>query len=477
MTRRLIHRLLLALGVAGLSASPALAASGSSDALASIAAAGPAGSPFTSENDTPFPSSSYIVGATWTSKRYDPPANQEGDILPTIWSNDGSTFVMMDDGGVDPPKPGAIWRQSLAQISGVPPSLRFKHVGDPFAPRPRTWRQIAGNRDNDVGPLGPYYSIGFADVGGVWYATQQRDWDSTRNLGFTGLVGIAYSTNRGETWHFARKPFPAPLGNLTFVDGGARGGSYPDGYVYAIGTEREFNASRLLLGRVPVGVQNITDPSRWQWYNGMGAGVDAQGRALVNWSSAVSSAVPVMQWAGRITYPQMTYDSALKRYLLTFTYSYAPNPPGVWRNGAELVILEGRTPGGPFSFVARTRNFGPSNGYGAGFPPQWISANGRDLWLKWAANFDGCSKGLNCSGKYGFNVARVHLSVRLPAADRRTRALSAPALAAMSGTGAVASVVGVLFILWRRRARAGRRSEGLVRDRESGREPLADSAC
>jgi hypothetical protein len=74
------------------------------------------------------------------------------------------------------------------------------------------------------------------------------------------------------------------------------------------------------------------------------------------------------------------------------------------------VILEAPTPGGPFSFVAEAHNFGPSNGYGAGFPSQWISANGRDLWLKWAANFDGCAKGLNCSGKYGFNVASVHLN-------------------------------------------------------------------
>jgi hypothetical protein len=39
-----------------------------------------------------------------------------------------------------------------------------------------------------------------------------------------------------------------------------------------------------------------------------------------------------------------------------------------------------------------------------------MSADGRTLWLKWAANFAGCRKGLDCSGAYGFNVAQVRLA-------------------------------------------------------------------
>jgi hypothetical protein len=106
----------------------------------------------------------------------------------------------------------------------------------------------------------------------------------------------------------------------------------------------------------------------------------------------------------------MAYDPGLHRYLLTWTYSYASKPPAVWKGGAELVIAESSAPWGPFSFVAASREFGPSNGYGAGFPSQWISPDGRTLWLKWAANFTGCAKGLDCSGAYGFNVAQVRLT-------------------------------------------------------------------
>jgi len=366
---------------------------------------------------TPFPSSTLIVSAQWASGRYDPPANQWGDILPTVWGDDDSTYVMMDDGGVDAPKTGGLWRQSLARISGSPASISFHHVGNPFAPPPHTWGEIGGDMDRDDGPLGPYYSIGFTEAGGVFYATQQRNWNWSANSNFTGLVGIAYSTSHGRTWRFVNKPFPAPLGNLTFiVAGGKGGGPGPDGYLYAIGTEREFNASRLLLGRVRPGVANVTDPARWQWFAGS---QQSASTSTPVWSPSVSTAVPVLQWSRHITYPQMTYDAPLHRYLLTFTYSYSSTPPAVWRGGAQLVFLESPTPWGPFSFVAGSREFGPSNGYGAGFPAQWISSHGQTLWLKWAANFSGCAKRLDCSGKYGFNLAKVTL--RLASAPRAKR--------------------------------------------------------
>jgi hypothetical protein len=358
---------------AQVAAQPAAPAAGQQPSA--IAAAGVPGGPLSRSDDTPFPLSGTILGAQWLSGRYDPPSNQWGDILSTVWSDDGATYVMMDDGGVDPPKRGGIWRQSVAKVTAGPPTLEFQHVGNPLAPPPRTWAEVAGDMDRDDGPLGPYYSIGFTEVNGIFYATQQRDWNWSANSEFTGLVGIAYSTNHGQTWRFTNKPFPAPLGNLTFiVTGGRGGGPAGDGYVYAIGTEREFNASTLLLGRVRSGAANITDPARWQWF----AGFQVRGTsARAVWTGAVNAARPILQWDQHITYPQITYDAPLHRYLLTFTHSYSSQPPAVWQGGAELDILESPTPWGPFSFVARSSEFGPSNGYGAGFPGQCVG--GREI--------------------------------------------------------------------------------------------------
>jgi hypothetical protein len=431
----------LCLGIA-LAAAPAGSAAGTR-------IIGAPGGVLSRSNPTPFPSSQYVINAQWATPRFDPPANQWGDILPTVWSSDGGTYVMMDDGGVDVPLRGGLWRQSLARISGSPPNLTFRHIG-PSAPAPHNWAQIANNPDTDEGPLGPYYSIGFVEADGVFYATQQRNWNWSANGPFAGLAGIAYSTDHGNTWQSPGKPFGAPLGNLTFIDGGAPGGGHADGYLYAIGSEREFNASRLLLGRVRPGIQNITDPARWQWF--AGTRTENDGRRAPKWASDLAAAAPVLGWDSHVTYPQMTYDRSLHRYLLTFTYSYSSSPPGVWKGGAELVILEAPSPAGPFSFVARSSEFGPSNGYDAGFPSQWISRDGLDLWLKWAANFTGCSAGLDCSGKYGFNVARVHLTTPTSAKAARAKARAAkPSHVRVVGVVSGASLLLLLALMTVRR--------------------------
>ena len=358
-------------------------------------------------NISPFPRSRVIVGARWSTPRYGPPRNQWGDVMPTIWADDGNEYTIVDDGGVDVPGPGELWRSAPARITGTPPKIRFTRVGDPDAPPPHTFAQIAKDAALWSGPLGPYYSSGLVEASGVFYTTQQRLWNFLVDPEFPGLQGIAYSTDRGAHWQMANKAFAAPLGNLSWVIRG-KGGFYPDGWVYAIASEREYNASTLLLGRARPDVADFTDPSRWQWASGW-AGPDRGSSPA--FSSSLAAAVPIAGWTGHITYPEMAYDSPIHRYLLTFEYSYAKTTPAMWRNGAELVILEAPHPWGPFSFVAHEPEFGPSNGYAAGFPVGWISRNGRDLWLKWAANWNGCASGLDCSGGYGFNYRRMHLTL------------------------------------------------------------------
>jgi hypothetical protein len=367
--------------------------------------------PLLHSNNTPFPSSTLIAGASWTSPGFGPPKNQSGDILPTIWGDDGNEYTIMDDGGTGMSR-GALWKQSLARITGTPPAIRFTHVGSSTQPSPHTYAQIKRDRALWTGPLGPYYSSGLVEADHVLFATQELDWAWGTNSPFAGLAGIAYSTDLGQQWSFPDHPFPAPLGNLNWVIRG-RGGNYVDGYVYAIATEREFNASRLIMGRSRTDIADMTDPSKWQWVSGW---TRHEGMPWPVFSNFPMAAVPIASWASHITYPQMAYDAPLHRYLLTFTHSYAATPPAIWRAGSELDILEAPHPWGPFSFVARQLDFGPSNGYGAGFPISWISRNGLTLWMKWAANFDGCTAQLDCSGGYGFNYRRLQLTLAAPAA-------------------------------------------------------------
>jgi hypothetical protein len=318
--------------------------------------AGRALADLTTHNNTPFPTSKAIVGLRWTSARYSPPSNQSGDILPTAWADDGNLYVLMDDGGTDVPRAGALWRHSFARITGSPPRLRFAHIGNPFVPPPHTWAEIQRAPGVWRGPLGPYYSNGFVAIDHVFYATQALNWNWSANAPYQGLAGISYSTDHGQTWKSPALGFPAPLGNLNWIARG-RDGPHPDGYAYAVASEREFNASKIILGRSPTDGASVTDPTHWQWVAGWQAYGD---KSFPVWSSSVADAIPIVAWNNHITYPQVSYDAPLRRYLLTFTYSYGLNPPAVWQNGSELVIMESQHPWGPFSFVGRAGYFGPS---------------------------------------------------------------------------------------------------------------------
>ena len=213
----------------------------------------------TSSNNTPFPSSAAITAAHWASARHAPPRNQFGDILPVAWGDDDNLYVLMDDGGTDSPKSGALWRNSFARITGAPlNNLRFQRIGN--SPPAATWSQIHHNSNLWTGPLGNYYATGFTSVDHVFYATQVNNWNWGANGPFAGLAGIAYSTNHGTTWSFPSQPFPGATGNLNWVQRG-RDDTAPDGYDYAISTEREFNATTLLLGRSRPDIADMTNPA------------------------------------------------------------------------------------------------------------------------------------------------------------------------------------------------------------------------
>jgi hypothetical protein len=368
------------------------------------------------DDNTPFPSSTLVANATWTTARYGPPWNQFGDILATTSFDGDSLYVMINDGGTNTAQP-ARWRNSVARVTGSPGDIEFTPVGD--SGPAKTYAEVHSDENQLGGPLGSYYANGLMAANGILYATQVNNYDWNNNAAFKGLAGIAYSTDKGKHWVSPKKPFPGPTGNLNFVQYGDNAAA-PDGYVYAISTEREFNASTLLLGRARADVADVTNPARWQWAAGSRT---VAGQARTTWTSAISHAVPVLGWSNHITYPRMSYDAGLRRYLLTFTYSYANHVPGVWTSGSELVVLESPTLQGPFSFVARQPYFGPSNGYDPAFPINWMSPGGTDLWMIWAANFDGCDSGLDCDGTYGFNYRQIHLSLTssVPHAQHRRR--------------------------------------------------------
>lgn len=370
-------------------------------ALGALAWVAPPAPALTMDNNTPFASSSLLIGARWITPRYDPPGTQYGDILPISWADDGSLYAMVDDGGLlrRPYRrrrnyyPKRQWKQFLVRISGEPPHVSFNLVGRGEA-------------------LGHVYSNGFVSVYHTFYATRTRNWAYGRFGPFRGLYDIAYSVDRGRHWIFGAKQFSSRAGNLNWV---MEGKDQPngDGYLYAIANEREFNASNLYLGRVRPTRRQVPNPDAWQWWN-------PSNKAQGGWGRDLNLAEPVLSWPDHITYPRMSFDPGLGRYLLSFSYSYAnESNPATFTGGAELVVLESPAPWGPYRFVFREPYWGPSNGYGGSFPIKWQSADGRTLWMYWASNWDitdgGCLARLDCSGRYGYNLRELRLTVARPA--------------------------------------------------------------
>jgi hypothetical protein len=425
-------------------------------------------SPASVENDTPFPSSKFIINAQWTTPRYYPnPKLQAADIIPVTWASDGNSYVIGDDGSVGDVKATTV----MARIVGSPPS-------DNSIPQ-INFQLLAHDAFSYGCPksvsLDSCYSVGFTNVDNVFYAVTYDKGYPVVGDHPPGRARIDYSvgTISQSSWVHGDEDFPAPVdsGAVSFVEVG-RGESshdecpantFPHGCIYAIvlhggyqdpldpnGMD-QFNATHVFLARMAAGTpgqnyQEVAYPSRWQWFTGFDsnnqptwiranesllqhsirslsyprkgrAGCAADGQEECSfWGSGDS---------GHINYPHMTYDAALRRYFLTFTDWYyrdfkPPSEKGpMVQGGAEGIVLEAPYPWGPWSFAMRSPFLGSGNGYGPSFPVQWEgprTSGGQDLWMVWAANFGGCGKPQlvpadQCQGVYGMNLRRLHVSL------------------------------------------------------------------
>jgi hypothetical protein len=424
--------------------------------------------PASVENDTPFPSSQFILNAQWTTPRYFPnPKVQAADIIPVTWADDGYSYVMGDDGSVY----GRRGTTVLARILGAPPA------GNSI---PTTDFELVAQ---DAFPYGcpksvtpeSCYSVGLTEVNGVFYApTYDRGYPVVADHP-PGHARMDYSLApvSRTSWVHGTVDFPEVVGSgtVSFVEigkgaashDGCPGSAFPNGCIYAIVSQGgyqdpkdpngidQFIATKLYLARMAPGTaehhyEEVTNPGNWRWFAGFDAAnsptwINGNDPNLVRGIRSLSyprhgsygcrvETTGCLFWdqsagnAGHLNYPHMAYDRELDRYLLTFADYYyrdfqPPTESGpMVQGGAELRVLEAPHPWGPWSFVARSAYFGSGNAYGPSFPVEWQGPRtpaGQDLWMIWAANFAGCGNPLLvpadlCQGVYGMNLRRLHLT-------------------------------------------------------------------
>jgi hypothetical protein len=268
------------------------------------------------------------------------------------------------------------------------------------------------------------------------------------------FVGFRWSTNFGRTWtqtpctpakplfdEHALNGEPVKIGAPHFVDFGRNMEHSPDGKAYLVaqgasdGANRRYaynswiTADQTYLLRVTPAITNINDAGKYEFF----AGHNAQGEPT--WSWDLRQAKPIAEWRDHMGCVTMTYNAPLKKYLLCVTDG------GNTVSRYNTFILESDRITGPWKLVAHLTNFG-EQAYFVNIPSKFITSNGRDLWLCYAANFSSGWGGITFQSRphgsrYAMCLQKIHLLE--PAESNATDALDSPDNIAPEAVVAVSS--------------------------------------
>jgi len=381
--------------------------------------------PSTPAKDCPFPPSSTLTGLEFTGRHVE---YENADTWYPSWAADGKLYSSWTDGNVngmncssDDEPTGKNNATGNATILGDDPM----HL------------QIVDNATY-ASPSAPYlgrYPAGNFMHGGVWYygtyctgPTGWADHDGlTYNWPWEGpFVGFRWSTDFGKTWtqtpHTPDKPLfgesglnghPVKIGSPHFVDFGQESKYSPDGKAYLVahgasdGANRRYGFDSWITGdeiyllRVTPSIANMNDASKYEFYTG----TDASGAPA--WTNDFAKIKPMVSWRDTMGCVTMTYDAPLKKFLMCVT------------NGRQTTmkydsyVLESDAVTGPWKLVTYMKDFG-EEGYFLNFPSKFISADGKTLWLCYAANFGQGKNNMNLASsppgsRYGMCLQEVKL--------------------------------------------------------------------
>jgi len=288
---------------------------------------------------------------------------------------------------------------------------------------------------SDPSPYAGRYPCGSLVFNGVWYygtyclhpaSRVERDGVSYNWPWLGPFTGFRYSLDFGKTWTqtprtpgnplFGERTLngePVKMGAPHFVDFGKNLEHSPDGKAYLVahgasdGANRRFGFNSWIIGdeiyltQVTPGIGNMNDPSKYEFFDGAG------------WTGDFTKIKPIAAWRDNMGCVTMTYDAPLRRFLMCVTDG--GNTAGCFNS----YILESGVITGPFKLVQYFHRFG-EQGYFLNLPSKFISADGRTLWLCYAANFATDWNGLKIQpnppgSRYGLCLQEIHLEVPVAA--------------------------------------------------------------
>lgn len=208
---------------------------------------------------------------------------------------------------------------------------------------------------------------------------------------------LAVSKDYMKTWTWADWHFSDTFGCPEFVQFGRNYEGARDNYVYIISQNND-NAYHywpdIVMGRAPK--HRVDVRAEWEFY----AGTDNAGKPV--WSRELYKRRPIFTDPKGVQRVAMSYNPALKRYILVTSHKVDPNAQNVTHTGA-LGVFEAPEPWGPWATVYYDDYWsGKDVTYHHKFPPIWMSADGKTMWLLYS--------GLG-AGNYGFCMRRAAVEV------------------------------------------------------------------
>jgi CubicO group peptidase (beta-lactamase class C family) len=295
-----------------------------------------------------YPPSPVIQGIEWANVKDIVRDARGSDNWPMTWADDDALYTAYGDGtGFSPFVPEKL-SLGFARIKGFPPGFTGENI-----------RSSSGEQEGD-GPSGRKAS-GLLMIDGTLLM-----W--VRNAGNSQL---AWSTDHAKTWTWSDWKFTESFGCPTFLNFGRDYTGARDKFVYIYSPDANTAyepADRLVLARVPK--ERIRERDAYEFF------VRLESNGEVVWSRDIADRGAVFSNPGAVRRSHITYNPALKRYLLIM-----PGPGGDTRFAGGLGVYDAPDPWGPWTTAFYTDAWDVGPGESACFPSKWLAADGRTAWL------------------------------------------------------------------------------------------------
>jgi hypothetical protein len=371
----------------------------------------------------PYPESDLIASFEWSSEPYKYPGTGS-DMHWWTWGIDDAVYVLDDDGKNFG---GPINYAHVLKVTGIPPDHKVETVTD--------FMEILFRKMMPADKLLSRYVDGIIAVDSQLYVSiYDYDWNLTQTLPYFdsirprmnlydcfagvedsamlkamwfagsysknyGIAGIIKSTDFGKTWtNIPDAKTPRFLGpkfaGLTFVNFGPGYSDVPDElcpYVYAMSNDGSWETGdHVFMARVHK--DSILDRKAWQFLSSV------SDKNIPAWSKKEEQSFSVFKDPGHVGHPTISYNKALKRYILGIYSDVVPHKenPGheewsSWDKASELQLYESEYPWGPWKIFYNEKPWGGGKHscYLPQIPNKWWSKDGLSGTIIFAGDYTG----------------------------------------------------------------------------------------